>query len=1384
MKKNTDLRILGFVKWVLLVLITAMPRDTYAQKPKLMLPIGHVGGAELTFSPDSKKMLTHGNDGTAKIWDVQTGLMLADLVGHKGNIVHAQYSSNGQKIITTSEDNSVKIWSTSSGELLRTLGNNKGTLRSVELFANDKLSLIFHSLGEISTGTVWDVSTGSLLSEITQSKFRGADGKIYGFSPVVTISPDGKNIASSDCYNLQLDSNILVISATRSGLRQDTLEGFFPYIRSVQYSPNGKNIIAIGQYSFKDSTGKKAAIDSRKPSWATIIWNTTTGKLLHILKLEHFKEHDYWDRNKELNKVGLWFDPANKDLVFINDGFTIEIWNILTGKMLSSLWEQTKKSSYTLDKNKRNAFIEDGNTLKIANVLIGKITSTFEHTTDIGSYQVDEKNKVVITTTKDNRIHIWDIVTGKLLRSFAGEHEEIIFIEHSPYDKYLAIVTEPESEKEENDEINRKVKMWDWGLNKFLWTLDITGNELKAEFSPDGKSLAIHYDDPSGEPYDVRNQGKVQVFDVIAGKKKSNFLGHASYVRCATFSPDKKKIVTTYADSTIKIWDVEKGQFTNLLTGHRDVVNMLQFSADGSYLASASDDSTVKVWDAVSGKLLYTLEGSEGPVYSARFSTDMKYIITTSDDDGRVWDVGSGRLLRVLEGAGGNDARFSQDGKYIISDTRVCSAITGKLLFELDWHNSYINYSQFSNDGKYIVTASADETAKLWSVDYGELLYSFDDHTDEVVFAAFSKDNKKVITASLDNTVKVWDVQSGQLDKSLDLGPNTVVMDMHIEGNKLLCVSAGSQTSIINLSTGEPLYSYFAMEKNGYLVVDKFNRFDGTENARKLLYFTCNEEVIELDQVKDQLWTPGLAERIIKGDSINALTLADLNICGLTPEVNETSTKNDEYHFRITPRRGGLGETALYLNGIEIRRYNRSQLKYSAGSYDLVFKKRELSPYLIPGQENSVNVRAWVQDNTISSRGIIVKLTNNTKDTTTPDLYAVFVGISDYKGNELDLKYAAKDAEDIAFALSMTARKLLNTDGKEHVFTYQLTTAGDRYRLPEKNAIRKTLEEIGSKAKANDILLLFFAGHGVMEGKSKKQFYFLTADASRATIVSAISETGISTAELTEWVKPAHIKAQKRIMIFDACNSGQAIRDFVQLGKPGQGYVAGRNDESGQQIKAIEKLNSQSGMIILSASASDQYAYEMGRYSQGLLTYSLLKVMKQQPEILENGKYLDVTNWLNASKKLVGQLAEGTGARQDPQLNTNNNFNIGIVDEEVRSRIVLSSEKPLFTRSNFQNVQTRIDDLKLRQVTDKEFLQLSNIVQADISFSADYDGNDGYSLSGDYKITGDQLVISVLLVKGGIEIKHRYELKGATTDLVMLAKEMTRTAVAWLKSNP
>lgn len=1255
----------------------------FGQQPKLMLPVGHTSLIYVAeFSKDGKSIVTASLDGTAKLWDTNTGNMIMDFIGHSSSVKSVKFSPDEKRIVTVSYDQTAKIWEVNTGLLIFNLIGHTANISSVE-FSPDGNKIV--TVSKDKTAKIWDVLTGKLLFD----------------------------------------------------LKAHTKE-----VNSICFSRNGITVVT----SSDDKTAK--------------LWEVNTGKLLV----------DFTGHTRGIGMVR--FSPDNKKIVTASDDNTLKIWDVETGKELLNFKghkRSVNSAEFSFD-GKQIISTSGDSTAKIWDAITGQeMVNLGGHTSRVTNAKFSRNGKKAVTTSFDRTAKIWDTETGKLLANLNKHNRHVEFVGFNF-----------QGDKIVTTSADNTAKIWDINTGKLLMDLrGHSGSVYDVVYSPDSKLVITHPDN------------KVLIWDAKTGELIRQLKGHTGPVIKSRFSPDGLKIITASLDSTAKIWDVQTGRMIADLKGHNAWLCSVEFSSDNKKVVTAAKDNLAKIWDANTGRHLMDLAGHTSWVWSAIFSPDCKTIVTVSwDGSGKIWNAETGSLKAGLNWRPMEyfySVKFSPDASKILTLTggnsvKIWNADNGSLLMELVGDTSFVQ-AEYSPDGKRILTVSSDNTAKVWDALTGKVLAYLVGNTAYINSAKFNPDGKKIVTGSRDNIIKIWDTETGKLIKDLAGHKSDVnAVEFSSDGKQVVSVSNDNTCKIWNAETGELLYTFFSVDSTDYLVVDKFNRYDGTEAARKLLYFTCGTEVIELDQVKDQLWVPNLAERIIKGETINAKTLDELNICGLTPEVEDASSRSDEYYFKIKPRRGGMGETVLLVNGIEARRYKSSELKKNGEFYDLIINKADLKSLFIEGKENPVTVKAYTSDNAISSRGVIL-LEDRTKEASIPpNLYAVMIGVSEYKGDELDLKYAAKDAGDISNAVSNAAKKLLNNDGKEHVFMYNLTTAQEHYLLPEKNSIKKVLEEIGKKATANDILLIFFAGHGVMETE-KKQFYFLTSDASKASAVSAIADVGISTAELTEWMKPQNIKAQKRILIFDACNSGQAIKDFVQLGSSDQNYMVARNEDKARQIKAIDKLNEHSGLFILSASASNQSAYEMGRYSQGLLTYSLLKAIKERPDILEAGKYLDVSRWFVAAKETVSEIAKESGARQDPQIVSNTNFNIGIVDDEVMAKIVLPLEKPLFAASNFQNSDEAIadDDLELSKQIN---LQLNDLAargtDSRIVYATATNSTDAYSLSGRYTVIGNAITVSVNIKQNKI-IKSKFEISGTKDKLIEMAAAVAEKAAGLVK---
>src|SRR5512135_3241260 len=69
----------------------------------------------VAWSPDGMHIATAGDDGTARIWDAETGEEQLRLTGHMNWLWSVAWSPDGTHLATASEDGTVRVWEASSG---------------------------------------------------------------------------------------------------------------------------------------------------------------------------------------------------------------------------------------------------------------------------------------------------------------------------------------------------------------------------------------------------------------------------------------------------------------------------------------------------------------------------------------------------------------------------------------------------------------------------------------------------------------------------------------------------------------------------------------------------------------------------------------------------------------------------------------------------------------------------------------------------------------------------------------------------------------------------------------------------------------------------------------------------------------------------------------------------------------------------------------------------------------------------------------------------------------------------------------------------------------------------------------------------------------------
>jgi WD40 repeat protein len=94
---------------------------------------------------------------------------------------------------------------------------------------------------------------------------------------------------------------------------------------------------------------------------------------------------------------------------------------------------------------------------------------------------------------------------------------------------------------------------------------------------------------------------------------------------------------------------------------------------------------------------------------------------------------------------------------------KVWDLDNGRLLAAFEGHSDWVNACVVTPDDRRLVSASRDRTLKVWDLDSGRILATFEGHTDWVNDCAMTPDGQRVVSASRDQTLKVWDLDSGRV---------------------------------------------------------------------------------------------------------------------------------------------------------------------------------------------------------------------------------------------------------------------------------------------------------------------------------------------------------------------------------------------------------------------------------------------------------------------------------------------------------------------------------------------------------------------------------------------------------------------------------------------
>ena len=581
--------------------------------------------SSIAFSKDGRFIASGSRDSTVKVWEVATGLLIANLVkDNKEPVLCTAFSSDGKFVAVQSADGAVKVWNVQTGVLVSSCVGLSAWDANMAFSPDGRFVAAGNSAGLVK---ICEAQTGRLIAECIGHT---ANISCTGFSP------SGRYMASGGC-----DNTVKIWEVETGRLVADCI-GHKDWVNAIVFSPD-KELVASGS---NDKTVK--------------VWEVETGRLIG----------DCGGHNGSVFDVT--FSDDGKFVVSGSKDKTVKVWEAKTGRLVANCLGHTD-SVLSVDTSKK--FVTSGsrdNTIKIWDIKTGRlVVDCIGHKDWVFTVNISQDEKLVASGSWDDSVKIWEVESGKLVTDLVRQGDDNVSCVGFSHDAKQVATGGKNGRVKVEEARNRQllsncighegtvndivfstdgrfilsggddgtVKVWEIHTGQLI--LDGAGHRdgvFSVDFSRDGRYVASGSWDNT-----------VKIWDTKTGNMVVYCIGHEGKVTSVSFSGDARYLVSGSDDRKVKLWDIASGNLVSDFVGHKDSVNTVAFSPDGQYIASGSRDNTVKIWEVATQKVAADFLEHKDHVNTVAFSINGSFVASGSKDRSvKIWKAVGALCINTL----------------------------------------------------------------------------------------------------------------------------------------------------------------------------------------------------------------------------------------------------------------------------------------------------------------------------------------------------------------------------------------------------------------------------------------------------------------------------------------------------------------------------------------------------------------------------------------------------------------------------------------------------------------------------------------------------------------------------------------------------------------